>query len=418
MALISFAQLSQIPKSYSSLAKNTLLLFCLRGIQKLLGLIVIYVLVRALDQESFGEYNLVLTCVSLCSLFALPGLKNAVMQSIARKHPGTYRAAVPLGFFSSFIGSAILLVAGLWYWVHDNQELGIAFVICALIFPFAEGITQWRGFKTGQEDFKGIVRLEAFAIAARNLLIILAILLVPGSIILPLAIFFGVAAAQNIIQTYITSRSVSSQSLAEEGSLSYGFKLSLYKGFDTVATQLDRFLIFFLLSPVSLALFVAALKVPELIKGLIIDIAVVLGPRFAKHKSYKAHIDKALKIFSLVVGATIVTIAFTILPRLFILIFGESYSEAIPYAQALMCSYAISNNAQFKVRFIKSQLDSKSVREISIVMALSRIILSVCLIPTLGLLGAVISIFSVRVINTLTINFIMKKRYPVEVEAL
>jgi O-antigen/teichoic acid export membrane protein len=416
MNLKAFKNFRQIPESYKRLIKNTFILFTLRGTQKILGLIVVFVLVRVLSQESFGEYNFVLTCMNFCALFALPGLNNAVMQAIARKHPGSYRVATPVSFFSSLIGSAILLGVGLWYRAHDSQEIGTAILLCAIIFPFAKGLTQWRAFKTGQEDFKGILKIESFTIGIRNFLVIVAVLLVPGAIVLPLAIFFSVTALQNIMQTFITLWSIPPESPAEEGILSYGFKLSLYKGLDTVASQLDRMLIFFLLSPASLAIFIAAQKVPILIKGLIIDIAVALGPRFAKHKHYKAHIDRNLRIFSVVIGTAIVTIAFTILPWVFTLIFGDSYNEAIPYTQALMCSYAISNHAQLKIRFIKSQMDSKSMRDIAVIIAVARIILSGTLIPLYGLTGAVISIFSTRVLRTIVIHSIMRKRYPVYVE--
>jgi O-antigen/teichoic acid export membrane protein len=416
MGRIALHNIWPLPKNYERLVKNIFLVFGLRGIQKILGLVVIFVLVRSLDQELFGVYNFALTCVGLCSVFTLPGLNNAVMQSIARNNPGTYQKLMPVGFFASFIGSLILFLVGLWYWMHDNQELGTTIFICAVVFPFAKGLTQWRAFKTGEEDFKAILKSEGFTLFIRNLLMIIALLLVPGSIVLPITIFFVVTALQNTVQTYFTSRSIPPNASAEEECLSYGFKLSLYKGLDIVATQLDRMLIFFLLSPAALALFIAALKIPQLIKRLILDIAVALGPRFAKHTHYKAHVDKNLRIFSVIIGTAIVITAFTILPWAFTLIFGESYNEAIPYTQALMCSYAISNHAQLKMRFIKSQLDSESIRDIAVIMAIVRIILSVTLIPLFGLTGAVISIFSARVLRTIIIHTIMIKRYPVQVE--
>jgi len=99
--MLSFIQkkLKAVPRRHLKIGKNAAFLFGLNGFRSALGLVITYFLVRALSQESFGEYNFLLSLIGLLSIFTLPGLNEAIMQSVARGKVGTYRAALPLGFF-------------------------------------------------------------------------------------------------------------------------------------------------------------------------------------------------------------------------------------------------------------------------------------------------------------------------------
>ena len=80
---------SLLSGSYSLIAKNAGLLIGLQAVQRLLGLVTTYFVVRVLSQDGFGSYQYVLSVIGVVSIFGMPGINNAVMQSVARGYRGT-----------------------------------------------------------------------------------------------------------------------------------------------------------------------------------------------------------------------------------------------------------------------------------------------------------------------------------------
>ena len=178
--------------------------------------------------------------------------------------------------------------------------------------------------------------------------------------------------------------------------------------------HIDKLLLFFFLSPAVLATFVVADRIADLFRNITQDLSVVLAPKFAKYDYYTSKLDRYLKIFVFVYGAAIIIFAFTTLPWLMAILFGENYLDSIPYAQALLCSVTIGNIATIKFRFIRSKIDAISFRNITVFTSLGRIIMSLILIPWLGIFGAVVSVFLYRILHTMVVNAVIKKNYPVD----
>jgi O-antigen/teichoic acid export membrane protein len=114
---------------------------------------------------------------------------------------------------------------------------------------------------------------------------------------------------------------------------------------------------------------------------------------------------------SIAIGTAILLFTFTLVPWIVTLLFGESYKEAIPYTQALLCSVAIGNHAILRNRFVNSKLDKKSNRDIAASTALIRILASVILVPIFGIVGAIVSAFIYRISTVFVLNYIIKHRY-------
>lgn len=393
--------------------KNTLFILALRFLQKALAIVATYFVVRALSKEEFGEYHFILSIIGIISIFSLKGLNNSIMQSVARGYLGTYRAAVPLAFLSSLLGSLILAGIGGWYFLDGQQELAVSFFIAASLFPFARGLTQWKAVKSGEENFPAIFRLEGTALFVMNVLIIGGVLLVPGTLLIPLAILLAIPAIQNCLLTFFSLKTIERDAPKERENISYGIKTSFYGAFRNISNHIVKLLLFYFLSPAILAVYIAANQIAELFRNLIQDLSAVLAPRFARHSHYSARLDRAIKLFSLGVGTLIIAFAFTLLPWVLIAIFGEGYREAIPYSQALLCSVAIGNIATFRFRFIRSRLDSVNFRNITIMTSLIRILAAAILIPLWGLVGAVITAFIHRFSLVVITHFIIKKHYPI-----
>jgi O-antigen/teichoic acid export membrane protein len=411
MFALILEKLKTVPKRHLRIGKNAALLLSLKGFRRVLGLATTYFLVRTLSQESYGEYNFILSAIVVLSFFTLPGINNGIMQSVARGFPGTYRKALPLSFFGSFLGSLILVGFGIWYVIQNDSEMSSSFFLASALFPFANGLDKWGGLKAGKEDFASIAWLRGSASLLISILVIGGIHLVPGNILVPLGIMLIINATLNLILTYTSLRQIGKDQPAEENCLSYGLKTSLWGGLGLLAKYIDKFLIFYCLSPASMAIYVAAEKCPELMKNFIKTLATVVGPRFAKHEFYSKRLDLFIKIFSYCVAVVLILFAFTLLPWIVVLIFGESYAEAVPYSQALMCTVAIAGSVSMRTRFIKSKLDAKSFKKITLIRSTIQIVSNAIFIPTIGLVGAVITAFITRIVTTTTVYLIIKKNY-------
>lgn len=411
-------KLESLPDSARQIAGNAFLLFALRTLQKLLGLAALYFVVRAIDQEMYGQYQFIISVVALLSVFSLPEINNAITQSVARGHLGTFRLVLPYAFASSILGSLVLLGTAGWYeWVQNSHHMAAGFAISAVLFPFAKGLTQWGAVKTGMENFSSLVKWDGSVTILTQITVIVGVLVSPGTFLVPLLCILAFPALLNLFQTWQTYRLVTRDAPVEKGSLLYGIKTSLYALPAVLSLHSEKFLLFFFLSPEALALFAVAEKIPELSKNLVQDIAAVLAPRFARYKGYTARLERIFKWFSFIMFLLIVFVAFTILPWLFTLLFGEAYDEAVPYAIALMCSVAVGNAAILRARFIRSQLDANSMRDIHVVMAFVRIVAAAIFVPLWGLTGAVISVFLTRFVIVITVHMIIRKRYSFQEDA-
>jgi O-antigen/teichoic acid export membrane protein len=229
--------------------------------------------------------------------------------------------------------------------------------------------------------------------------------------IVPLSVLLGFQAGLNLLLTWSTSRGIPASASSEAGSISYGTRTTFYSAFNTLANQTDKLLVFYFLSPASLAIYYAAERIPELTKGLVQDAAAVMAPRFAKRDRYTTELDRNLRIMGLLVGVAILILAFAILPWAVTILFGDAYNDSIPYAQALMCSVAIGNVATLRYRYVASKLDEASARIVNVGMSVVRIAASVVLVPLYGILGAVISAFIYRITMVMIVHAIIKKRY-------
>lgn len=401
-------------ESQRAVARNAGWVFLLRIIQKISALAMMYFLVRGLSQEQFAFFNLVLTAISLLSVFTLPELTTTVTQSVARGFPGTYRRIMPLSFGASWLGSLCLLGVALWLYLSgEPQEQPIAFVLTAILFPFSMGLQQWKGFKKGMEDFKGIARLAGQVHIIQTIFITLAIVMYPGNVIIPICIYMMAGCFRNVLQTVRALRLIPKDAPAEENSQSYGIKASLISVVNLLANNIDKLLLYFFISPVQMAILVAAEKIPELMKNMIQDMGNVVMPRFAKQASYSARIDKILKFICLGIGAGIAAFAFLIFPYLSSFIFGEQYDEAIPYGIILLLTIALGNLSVFRMRFVMSKLDLKSFKDITLAMSAVRIVSSAIAVPLMGLPGAILSAVLYRLAMIVIVTVIFKKRYSI-----
>jgi O-antigen/teichoic acid export membrane protein len=394
-----------------SLVRGFSAILALRSLEKLAGLVLSVFLFRLLEKNQVAEYGYIQTIVAICAIFGIQEFQNTISQSVARGYPGTYRRAVPLAFSSSLLGTVTLVAFAGWFLWSGQAQLGYGFLIAAGIFPFFQGLNQWKGVYLGEKEFTRFTKAEAINAIARTALIIAALFTFPGSILAPILAFYAIPAIQNIRQTWLCHRRIAESAAEEEGAIRYGFRTNFYSAAGTISEHLDRILIFSLLSPAHLAIYMAAEKFTGLLQGIVQDFAAVLGPKFSTTNKYTKHLDDKLKLVALIMGIGIVIFAIFLLPALVVLVFGPGYQESVIYAQILVGAVAVRNIATLRFRFIRSRLDAASYKNVLLYSSAGRIAASLILVPLFGLAGAVASVFAHRLALSILIYHFIKTKY-------
>ena len=408
----AFRSLASFGSTRLQLYRGAASLFLLRLIQLGAGLVATYFLARSMSLESFGEYNMILNAIGVLTIFSLSGLNNSIMQAVARGYAGTYRATVPIAFGSSFLASAVLIVLGGWYYREGHLQLAQGLLIAAFLFPLTHGLVQWKGVIIGNAKFGRLLFHDGLSSIMTYGLIVAVVLLYPGQYVLPIVIALIIPGIYNVLLTILSYHRIPRDAPVETANVRYGIQTSVFSSLGAIGSNLDRLLLFFFLSPTALALFVAAGRLPDLLSGAMQDVSAVLAPRLAKYESYTERLDRVFVLLSLIYGTAIVVLAFTAMPGLVVFLFGDAYADAVPYAQALTCSVAIGYLANLRFRYIRSQIDARSFRDITLISSAVRLAAFVILVPPFGLVGAVIASFIYRFALMGVVRVAIRRHYP------
>ncbi len=394
-----------------SVARGFSSILALRLVEKVSGLVVTMLLFRMLSKEQLAQYGFLQTVVAMCAIFGIQEFTNTVSQSVARGHDGTFRASVPLSLRWSLAGSLILLALGGWYTLDGQRMLAIGFFMVAPIFPVLHALHQWKGLFLGEGNFAAFSKAEASNALIRTVLLLCALQLFPGQLLAPVLVFFLVPAVQNLWQTRRAFARVPASAPVEGGAIAYGMRSNVYSAVGVSVSNLDRVLIFTLLSPPLLATYMAAEKFADLMQGMVQDLGAVMATKFSKIERYSHRLDDALQLAALVIATFVLLFAWLAVPPLTRLIFGAGYLDSIVYAQLLVASVAVGNIATLRFRFIRSKLDGSSYRNVLLLGSMAKLTASALLIPLFGLAGAVASVFVHRLAMALITSYIIRTRY-------
>ncbi|MEQ9639378.1 MAG: oligosaccharide flippase family protein [Alphaproteobacteria bacterium] len=383
----------------------------LRGVRQLTMLVTYYVMVRALEVDIFGAYGVFVALIALFAMTTFPGLNNATTQCAARGEMGMYREAVRWSLLGSLGGSVFCLgAAGYFHAFGGQPALALAFVGAAILFPLSHGMLQWRNVLMGQEKFASFFVFGAATAILNMGLIVIGVSVFPDELLVPAMVVLAGPAIFNVAMTLATTRRIERSGDHREA-IRYGLRTSGYLALNNVANQLDKILIFTIFTPELAAIYVVAERASELVKAVVQDLGATLVPRFARMVSYSGNLDRKLKLAAAGISCLVLLVAFTVLPPAMLLLFSEKYADSIVIAQGLMVSVAIGNFATLRYRYMTSKLDSASVRDVTIVMSVVRIVSSLILVPMFGLWGAVAAAVVYRLSSAAVTSYALRKRH-------
>lgn len=399
-----------LPSKYKIILKNFSYIFALQIFQQIASAISFFVIIAHLPKEAVGHYHFILSVLGIVSITSLPGMRTAIMQSVARGNRGFYVNATKYCFLISFTGSAVLfLISGYYYLYLNNLTMSLGFLVAAFFMPFTKGLMTWKSSYVGKENFKILSFIDAVGATLVSVFLMLSVLLYDETFIILLFLALSIPAIQNLLLTYLEIQKSRSVLNEEDGMIEYGLKTSAYNIMPLVAQEIDRISIYNFVSASELAAYNVAQKIPDIFKTIFRNFAVVIAPDLAKTKTYTKKLNRYFTLISSAFLLFSLLFCFTLLDNVFFMLTPTEYHEALPYAQALLIAFTVGNFGFFKSKYIYAQKNIGSNRSILIASNIVKLLLTPLLVFFFQIWGAITAIILQRLFVSMYVNVLIRK---------
>ncbi len=371
------------------------------------GLVIAILMANLLPKETFGQYKYIISIFSLVYIFALPGMGNAIIQSLARNKDGIFQVARNQILKFSSLGSLTLLIISAYYYQTGNNIFSLIFVMLSILFPLFSISSYYTSILNGKKKFDKYTRYFTTYSLFTSLAIITAIVF-SGYIFW---LIFAYVLSDIIIGLFLTRRAegLLKNKDFEKDSITYGKKLSLVSIIEIVASQIDKILFPIFLGFEELAIYSIALAAPEQAKSFLRSISSNLLPRFSSN-THNEELKKKIKsyFFKSMIPLSVIIIIYIILAPLLFHLFFPKYTEAIRYSQIFSISLITFPTILFYTYF-NSRKKSREIFKINLNFSVIKILALIILLPTLGIYGAIYSIMIARLASIIYSYYIFNK---------
>ncbi|EKD94289.1 MAG: hypothetical protein ACD_26C00135G0003 [uncultured bacterium] len=298
------------------------------------GLIVSYLFGHFVSKTTYGEYNLVLSVISLVTFFSIPGIDKALTQSISKSRDSSFIEALNIKLKFSLLGSLALVGFGIYYLQNHSFTIAKSIFLAAVFYPSLTSFSIYSAFLTAKRKFK------ALAITASISSVLFLIIIAGGIFIfsttIGITLAYLLALILPAVGNYIYSLRFMIRKKSIDTDLSpYGIFLTIISILPWISGSLGNIILGTKLGPETLAIFAVA---DNFLISVQKNFMVFYKPVTAKlaAQTNKQHFETIkTHLFNLVsIGFALTLFLWLITPWL-ISFFFPTYSEAIKYGRLL-----------------------------------------------------------------------------------
>ncbi len=365
------------------------------------------VFAKYVSKEVYGNYKYILSLAGLLGVFSLTGISSAVLQAVSKGFDGALRQGFRISLKWSFAIVLGSLIAGIYYMLNGNMNLGLSFFIIGIFSPIFNSAQLYISFLNGKKDFKRITTLGLWQDFV-PILALMATILYTENVVLIVLVYFVSNTAVSLFLYKKTLRIYNPHKEVQESSMPYSKHLSFMNILAGVGDKIDSILLFHFSGGVSLALYSFSTAIPNQIIGLFRTVGLLAVPKYAKGDKELIKKEMPMKIVRfLAVLSVAVVLYYFIAPYIYKFIFPE-YVDAVPYSRlyAVIMLFAAGG---LPMSFIDSQM---AIKERYIVVTLSnvtRITLMVLLIVPYGIWGILWAQIITKTIVFATVMVLIRK---------
>jgi O-antigen/teichoic acid export membrane protein len=373
-------------------------------VQVLIGLGLSVVLARFTSTEVLGQYNFLLSILSILSIISMPGVNISLFRAIAKKKHGTYKKVVNFSFLWSLAGVPLFLFIAMYYYFEGNNLLSISIFFSGIFFPFINPFNKWSVLLQAQSKFN----LSMFYDTSKTMFVAAFVIL---------SVFLGRDNLTLIFLAYLFSNtfisllfyfSTQKYILNKEEDKSWkksSYKLSLISFMSYVYDYADKILIGILFEPSQLAIYsIAVTSITQLRTGIKMLLRVLMPKLFKADEILLRKILRKYVLKFTLILAFISTVLYFLFPFLINILYSEKYESSIFYAQLFLISVPATGLTMFLQDYLIAFKAETLMIKTKLIFTSFNLALYVVLIPYWGLFGAIIS--SIIYYHLLAISFL------------
>jgi len=376
-------------------------------INNLASLFLAIAFANLVDKQTYGDYKYILSLFSILAIFSLSGLATSVVRSVAKGLEGSFHQAVTTSLKWGLTGSLISLVLGIYYWLAGNSAIAISLLLGAIFLPLTNAFIIYLNLLQGKKLFNYSVKYTALTNVISATLLITCLFITKNLIYIVAVYLISNAALSLFFHLKTNSKFKPNQQLDPE-TISYGKNLTVMDIISTVASYLDRLLVFHYLGAIELAIYSFAITPPEQIKGFIKNIQDLALPKLSVKNNNDIGKNIILKTTQLAGALILITIIYIILAPYFYKLIFPQYVDSIFYSQLfalglIPCAAAIPEVA------LRAKADKKRLYQLSIYSPIIQILIMAGLLYYAGLVGIIWARIIGRSINAIIVLWLFKK---------
>ncbi|MFA7209288.1 MAG: oligosaccharide flippase family protein [Parcubacteria group bacterium] len=376
-----------------------------QGIGMVSGLALSIAFARLATQEVFGQYQFILSVLSIVSILSIPGLNTSITQSVARGYDGDYERVVKTSFLWSLLGIPTLLIIGGYYYVFQNHSLGIAFMIASIFFPFFYAPNTWDAFFQGKSRFDVAAKYSSIQ-AIINAVATIVIIFFSSESLIAIIIVYLVSYTFFNGYCYFKSLKYIENEKKDKDTLKYGWFLTKIGILNIIANNIDKIMVGVFLSQSQLAIYSIGIMVSKQIQNITKSLLGITVPKQIK----QGHVSKNnyLKVFLI---ACVISVSIWVsAPLLMDVLFSDRYAESIYLTRLSSLFYPVFViSILYKNKFIFNR-NEKIIKIESVVAPLIKITLIFALLPFFGVAGLAFLFGFQYIISIIVLHLVDSRR--------
>ena len=382
---------------------NILWMNLYQGLNVLTSLVLSVAFARLTSQSFYGQYIFVLSIVSFVSLISMPGVRTTIFRSVSQGNDSFYIDATKFSVQWSLLGIPLLIALGIYFYTVKSPAIGSSLIVASIFFPLRYALQNWKNFFKAKGRFSNFALYESSISISKTFLIIGLLITQSQSLLIILTVYFSVSA---LLNTYYFSKSLNF--LSREGSeikwKSESYEYTLLNLTSRSFSNIDRILIGLFLPFSQVAIYNIAMKVSDtLFKFVKSSIEAILPGFFKEEYSF----SKFYAIFLLLFLIPITLYPLVEYPILFL--YTDKYIDSVFFAQLYLFAVPFYFLAYVSTQGLVKEKLSREANKARISSIIVFIILSLLLIPDLGILGGVIASLIYYPIQILFSTYYLRK---------
>lgn len=196
-----------------------------------------------LPKETYGTYKYILSIASILSITSLSGMNASITQAVARGYDGSFMQALKAKIRWGILGGLASIATSTYYYLNNNTTLALSFLMISIFIPFINSFTIYQSYLSGKKVFNKLTAYVGLSQIISTLISITVVCLTNNIFAILLAYFMSWTILRGLFLKQ-TLKKHELNTAKDPQTMSYGKHLSLIGVIGTIASHIDKILIF------------------------------------------------------------------------------------------------------------------------------------------------------------------------------